>query len=174
MSNLVDSMLEEMNKNNSDNVLNYAPVNGQPMHQPMMQQSQGYNPIQPERQVRMGEVRYAPPDQQMPPQMQQGPMQPQLQQIQQQEEDNDAVMDAPDLTTYGMEEGSPSTFNNIINMSKIPLLVAALAFVMSLPQVNGMVRSFVARFTTNSIYVNVAIALIMGLAFFLITQVIDE
>ena len=174
MSNLVDSMLAEVHQSNPDHVLNYSPVNGQQMQPGMMQQ--GYSPIQPDQHVRMGEVQYQNQgNQPMYPQMPGN--QPPPQSLAQQEQfpdenDNDNVIDAPDLTSYGMDNGASSIMEQIITQAKGPLIVVVLAFVMSLPQVSGTVRSLVARFTTNSIYVNIALALIMGLVFFLINKLI--
>jgi hypothetical protein len=50
--------------------------------------------------------------------------------------------------------------------------VVALAFLMSLPQVSGMVRNLVARFTTNPMYVNVLMAVLMGASFYLVNTVL--
>jgi len=174
-ANLVDSVLNEMSQNNNEHVLNYSPINDGPQqpqmqNQQMMMQQQGYNPIQQDRQVRMGEVEYTGPNNQQFQSMPgNGPVRQSLEQMEEgPTEETDNVMDAPDLTSYGMENNASTMMENIINQAKGPLIVIALAFIMSLPQVSGTVRSFVARFTTNSIYVNISLALIMGILFFLI------
>jgi hypothetical protein len=90
------------------------------------------------------------------------------------EEDAQMMMDAPDLSTYGMEEGTGGMMDKIINQSKAPLVVIVLVFLMTMPQVTGQVRNFVARFTTNPMYVNVALAVAVGIAFYVINMMINQ
>jgi hypothetical protein len=185
--NLVDNMISEMNQNNSPDVLNYSPQMGQgapmgqaPPQQMMMQappqQPAQYAPGQmpPQQQVRMGEVQYVPPSQQQAPTMQTN-MQANMEgesMVPPEDDDQQMMMDAPDLSNYGMEEDNTGMVGNLIDQSKGPLIVVALAFLMSLPQVSGMVRNLVARFTTNPMYVNVLMAVLMGAAFYLVNTVL--
>jgi hypothetical protein len=192
--NLVDNMISEMNANNSPHVLNYNPSSmgaGQPMgtpqlsHAPQMmmgggQQQMmapgpqyGYNPVQPNQQVQMGEVQYIPQSQQQAPTMQNG-MEANMdgEEMAPSDEDEQMMMDAPDLSNYGMEDDGAGFMDNLINQSKGPLIVVVLAFLMSMPQVSGAVRNFVARFTTNPMYVNVALALLMGAIFYTANMVL--
>ena len=185
--NLVDNMISEMNANNSPRGLNYHPSmgGGQPVGVP--QYSQGpsmggggqmmgqppqysYNPAQ---QVQMGEVQYIPPSQQQAPTMQHN-MEESMGEEEMAPSDEDAqmMMDAPDLSNYGMEEEGAGFMDNLISQSKGPLIVVVLAFLMSMPQVSGAVRNFVARFTTNPMYVNVALALLMGAVFYATNMVL--
>lgn len=187
--NLVDNMLNEMNANNTANVLSYQPGGmsgggghmGAPMGGPMggPQYGQqygpqyGYNPQQPMSEMRMGEVDYIPNSQQQAPTVQNN-MEENMEDedMAPTEEDAQMMMDAPDLSTYGMEEGNGGMMDKIINQSKAPLVVIVLVFLMTMPQVSGAVRNFVARFTTNPMYVNVALAIAVGVAFYMISMMI--
>lgn len=168
--NLVDNMLDEINQNNPDHVLSYNPgmqQNGAMMGGPQHQPQYAHSPVQPQRQVRMGEVQYIPPDQQQAPTMQNGMA---YNMANEHMVDEDGAMEAPDLSSYGMEEDG-GMMNNVFNEAKAPLIVVVLAFLMSLPQVSGMVRNLVARFTTNPLYVNVLLAALMGVAFYVVMKV---
>lgn len=184
--NLVDSMISDMQRNNSPDVLNYQPQMGGgmppqmggPGMDPRMMQQGGMSPINQQGQVRMGEVQYIPPEQQQAPTMQNGMMEnmagePMIPDDMVPEE---AAMDAPDLTNYGMDDddtGSGGMVDKLFNEAKGPLIVVALAFVMSLPQVNSMIRNLLSRVTTNPMYINVAMALLLGLVFFVIMKFIS-
>jgi len=189
--NLVDNMISEMNQNNSPQVLSYnpspnmqgggapmgaptgAPMPQQQMQQPMMGQQPMPPQYSPEGGARMGEVQYIPPSQQQAHTVQNN-MQANMQgeQMVPTSDDQHMMMDAPDLSSYGMDEEETGMMEGILDQSKGPLIVVALAFLMSLPQVSGMVRNLVARFTTNPMYVNVMMAVLMGVAFLLVNMVI--
>lgn len=167
MANIVDSMMMEMEQNNSQLDMNY---------QPEMMAS----PIQHQQQVRMGEVQYMP-QQQMPqqiPTMQQQMNPAQLeqmmmmqQQMMQAESPETPDMEAPDLSKYGMEEEDEhGWFDMLIDEAKAPMIVVILAFLMSMPQVNATVRNGLSRFTMNTFYINIIQSLLIGLAFYLATK----
>lgn len=192
--NLVDNMISEMNQNNSPQVLGYnpnppmqgggggqmgAPTGAPPQQMQQMQQPMmGQQPMPPqyapqEQGARMGEVQYNPPSQQQAPTVQNN-MHANMQgeQMVPEDEDQHMMMDAPDLSSYGMDEEEGGMMDGLLEQSKGPLIVVALAFLMSLPQVSGMVRNLVARFTTNPMYVNVMMAVLMGVAFYLVNMVL--
>lgn len=177
MSNLIDSVMQEMDASNSQQDLNYAPVMGgqqQQMQQQPGMMMQGYpqqqmmppqhqqhpgmmqSPIQPQRQVPMGEVSYIPRDQMGTPQQMPPP-----------------EMDAPDLNTYGMEDEEQSIIDKVLTELKPPLIVAILAFIMSLPQVSGFVRQAISRVTTNSIFAAALISLLIAVLFYVINKFLN-
>lgn len=160
MANLVDNMMNEMNLNNSPEVLNFDP-SGQ-MHSMQQQQQPPQQMMDP--QVQMGEVHYNPP---------MGGQAQMAAPTHQQPDEQQMMMDAPDLSNYGMEEEGSGVFDSVLEHLKGPLIVMILAFLMSLPQVSGSVRTFVARFTTNPLYVNVLMAVVMGLVYKAVRMVLE-
>ena len=153
MSNLVDSMMEEMEMNNSPSDINY---------QPNLAQS----PIQPQQQMRMGEVNYMPHDQMQAPTMQSGVGMQAMGQPMGPESPDMADMEAPDLSVYGMEEESGNWTDTMFMEAKAPLIVIALAFAMSLPQISTLVRNGLAQVTTNMLYINILQSVIIGVLFY--------
>lgn len=180
--NLVDNMIQDMQSNNTPETLSYQPQmgGGQPQMgggQPQMMGGAHTQYGMP-GQVQMGEVQYIPPEQQqamtVPNQMQQNMsgesmIPPDLDQSIQGGVD-EAVMDGPDLSTYGMDEGHDGMMDQLMDEAKGPLIVVALAFAMSLPQVNGILRGLLSRVTTNPLYMNIAMAIILGLVFYFIKK----
>lgn len=171
--NLVDTMMEEMTMNNSAMDMGYQPHMSQP------------SPVQSHGDVRMGDVQYVPPDMEMGGmgQMQQYPMhqpiagQPPMQAQQapmSQAPPQAYVMgeedEAPDFNSYGMEEesGLGSLFGFNFGDLKDPLIVVALAVILSLPQVQRLVRNTLARFVQNPLYINILQAVILGVGFYLV------
>ena len=170
MSNsLVDTMMAQMNDQNSQSDLNYHP------DAMMMMQRNQMNP----GQVRMGEVNYMPPEQMhaqmpsagygMPMPMQ---MQPQMQMQQQQspmmmpESPEIMEIDSPDMSKYGMDEEEESSwFDQLLDEIRAPLIVVVLAFLMSMPQINALMRNGLSRLTTNQLYLNLIQALLIGFMF---------
>lgn len=160
---LVDNMLNEMNQNNPEHVLSYNPNGG-------MGGQFAQSPVQPQHDVRMGEVQYVPQELNQAPTVQNDMAQNMAgERMVPPEMEEEMVMEAPDLATYGMEE-EEGMIDGLLNQAKGPLLVAFLAFLISLPQVSGVVRTFVARFTTNSLYVNLVLAVLVGVAFYGVTK----
>ena len=156
---LVDTMMQQMDQQNAPSELNYQPE--------MMYQQQ--SPIQPQSQVRMGEVNYLPPEYMQAPTMQQGVgMQAMMGQPMEAASPETPEMEAPDLSKYGMEEEEAGSWmDQLMTEARAPLIVIALAFLMSLPQVNALVRNGLARITTNTLYLNVIMAFLIGGAFYL-------
>lgn len=170
--NLVDNMLQDIQRNNSPEVLNYQPSMGG--QQPPMYGG-GAEMGMPPQQVQMGEVQYIPPEQQQAPMVQNNMMETMAgeRMIPDDMVVEDAAMDAPDLSTYGMDEDTTDgMFDKLMGELKGPLIVIALAFVMSLPQVNAILRNILARVTTNPMYMNIAMAIILGLVFWLVMKLL--
>jgi len=177
--NLVNNVLDEMERNNPQ--LNYS-SGGE--GNPSMQgggggePGYGYSPVQPQQQVRMGEVMYDNNSGQQ--QQQHAPtMQNNMQNNMSSEpmvdprDDGGESMEAPDLSNYGMEDDEGGMVDQLMGEMKGPILVAVLVFIMSLPQVNSVVRNFVAGFTINTMYINAAMALSVGVAYFLLMKFLD-
>lgn len=168
--NLVDNMLQDMQRNNSPDVLNYQPsMGGNNQYNqdlPMRMPNQGMSP-----QVQMGEVDYIPREQQYAPTMQNNMMSNMANEHMIPDDMEDAAMDAPDLANYGMEEEeSNNMFDRLFAEGRGPLIVVALAFAMSLPQVNVILRNLLSRLTPNPMYMNIAMAVILGIAFWVINK----
>jgi len=159
-ASLVDSMMVEMEQNNTPGEMDY---------QPGLIQS----PIQQESQVRMGPVQYQPeqsgmmqhPTMQNPGGMQmaqqmamsgQGTMSPET-----------PDLEAPDLSKYGMDdEEEAGWLDTIVNEIKAPGIVIILAFLMTVPQINTVVRDGLSRLTENTLYINIMQAILIGVAFY--------
>lgn len=76
-------------------------------------------------------------------------------------------LEAPDMTNYGMEEESEKSWlDYIVAEAKAPLVVIILAFIMTVPQVNSLVRNTLGRLTGNMLYINILQALLIGLIFY--------
>ena len=162
MSNLVNSVMEEMEMNNSANDLNYQPQmqqGGGGMMQgggPMMQQGgmMPQSPVQEQQYMNnVGEVNYVPQSQMQAPTMSASP--------------ETMDMEAPDLSVYGMEEEETGWTDRLLNEVKAPLIVAVLAFVMTLPQVSGMIRTLFSKVTTNDTLIGLGAAVLMAVLFFI-------
>lgn len=164
--NLVDSMLQEMQANNSPADINYAPNMSQGMGQgaPVMQPHGA-----PPGMENMG---YDMPPQGHDPRMY--------------EDDEEMEMahgrgDVPDMDTYGMgPEGDEAPRGgsmmsmpmDLLQSFKDPLMVIILAVVLSLPQVNGPLRATLSQFVGNPLYVNILMAVLLGLVFYLLKLVL--
>lgn len=181
MSNLIDSVMQEMDASNNQQDLNYSPMmmgqqqqgmmpgySPQPHPQQMMGNHPGMmpSPIQPQRQVHTGEVSYMPRDQMGTPQHM-------PQHMPQAESPDTPDMEAPDLNVYGMEDEEQSMVDKVLTEIKPPLIVAILAFIMSLPQVSGFVRQAISKVTTNSIYAAALVSVLIGVLFYVINKFLN-
>jgi len=165
--NLVDSMLEEMQMNNNPADISYAPAMGG------QQSFQGAPPIQPQGQPNGGAPGYDPQMQQMPPQMTSS--QAQMDMYQGEEPDEDMMVqggEAPDMGNYGMNEESTWVPKGLVDGFKDPIMVIILAVILSLPQVNRLIRGTLNQFVGNPLYVNILMAVMLGLAFYLLKMVL--
>jgi len=167
--NLVDSMLQEMQANNSPADMNYAPnMSGQGAGASPVMQSHGSPPG-------MENMGYD-----MPPQ------DPRMQDMGGMDEDEMEMAygrgEVPDMDTYGMggpeSEEAPrggsmmSMPMDLLNSFKDPMMVIILAVILSLPQVNGPIRATLSQFVGNPLYVNVLMAVLLGLVFYLLKLVL--
>lgn len=167
--NIVNSVLDEMERNNPQ--LQYG--GGMPP-QGGGGEEFAYSPVQPQQQVRMGEVMYDPRNTgNQAPTMQNNMAQNMASEPMVAPGEEDMAMEAPDLTNYGMEEETGGLVDMLLGEVKGPLMVAVLVFVMSLPQVSSVIRNFVAGFTTNALYMNVVLALMVGVAYYSLNKVLN-
>lgn len=169
--NLVDSMLEEMQMNNNPADMNYAPAMGgqQPGY------GQGAPPIQPQGHLNGGAPGYDPRmQQQMPPQMTSQQAQMAMYQGEEPQDDGEMMMEAPDMGEYGMNDDSGSAWvpKGLVDGFKDPIMVIILAVLLSLPQVNRLIRGTLNQFVGNPMYVNILMAVMLGLAFYLLKMVL--
>jgi hypothetical protein len=148
----------EMQQNNSPDDMNYRP------EMMMMQQQPQMMDYSQQQQMPMQMPRMP----QMPPQMAPPQMQPQMVEQDMQEMPD---LDEPDLSKYGMEaEGSGGFMDNLFEELKAPVIVVILAFLMGQPQVNGVIRTNLNRFTMNNLYISIIMALIIGVVFYAIMK----
>jgi hypothetical protein len=167
--NLVDSMLQEMQANNSPADMNYAP-----------NMSQGPGPVmQGHSAPSMGNVGYS-----MPPNdggMYDSQMEGQMMDDEMDHGHGHSRGDVPDMDTYGMghDGGEASSGGSMMSMPldlvqgfKDPVIVIILAIILSLPQVNSMIRSTLSQFVGNPLYVNIMMAVLLGLVFYLLKLVL--
>lgn len=204
---LVDNVLQDMEQNNSPQVLQYQPnfqdqqsqggmrspggiggygpggghSAGQQMHPGMNQGNYGGQQMPPE--MAMGEYDYD--DQaQMPQQRQQMqamreiPMEqyaPDFDQMSegQRHQISQEEMTVPDLRSFGQEETENGWMDDMFGEIKGPLIIVALAFAMSLPQVNAVIRNVIVRFTTNPMYMNMSMAILLGALFYIVKRLLD-
>lgn len=175
-SNLVDSMMQELEMNNSQQDMNYAPdpsmmhpqLQSQSQLQPQMNQMMN----QSQQPMYMNNVNYYPTDQIQAPTMQ--PKYNMDQTITTQSPEM-SEMDAPNLENYGMED-EESTLNwldFILNEAKAPLIVMALAFVMSMPQINILFTNTLSKFTNNMLYMNLIRSLLIAVVFYVIIKLLS-
>jgi len=168
--NLVDSMLEEMQMNNNPADMNYAPAMGG--------MGAGAPPIQAQGNVNgMGGLGYDPQmggPGQMPPQMTSSQAQMAMYQDSEQMPEGEMMgeAEAPDMSNYGMNEGGGWLPSGIIDSFKDPLMVIILAVILSLPQVNRLIRGTLSQFVGNPYYVSILQAVMLGLAFYLLKMLI--
>jgi hypothetical protein len=168
--NLVDSMLEEMHMNNNPADISYAPAMGG-----QQGYGQGAPPIQPQGHLNGGAPGYDPQMQQMPPQMTSS--QAQMDMYQDGEPDDDEMMvhqggEVPDMGSYGMNEESTWVPKGLVDSFKDPIMVIILAVLLSLPQVNRLIRGTLSQFVGNPMYVNILMAVMLGLAFYLLKMIL--
>lgn len=166
--NIVNSVLDEMERNNPQ--LQYGGGGQMP---PQGGEEYSYSPVQPQHQVQMGEVMYDPRAGNHAPTMQNNMAQNMASEPMVAPGDEDMAMEAPDLSNYGMEDEDGGIADMLLGEVKGPLLVAVLVFAMSLPQVSSPIRNFLAGFTTNALYMNLALAVLVGVIYYVLNKVLN-
>lgn len=205
---LVDNVLQDMEQNNSPQVLQYQPdfqnqnsPGGMRSHGGMggygpggghsagqMMPQGGMGPGMGQRmppEMQMGEYDYD--DQQMAQMPRRGqqmqamreiPMEqyaPDFDQMSDGERDQIAheEMSVPDLRGYGQDDVEGGWMDEMMGEMKGPLIIIALAFAMSLPQLNAVIRNVIVKFTTNPMYMNASMAILLGALYWLAKKLLD-
>jgi len=173
---LVDNVLQDMQQNNSAEVLRYQPNFDEPNSGGRRMPSD----------VQMADYDYDDAPSRQAPMPQRGQQMRAMRQVPEEQyaPDFDEMSDSerntisqeelrvPDLSKYGQNE-SDGWFDDLFGELKGPMIIVVLAFAMSLPQINAVFRNLIVRFTTNPMYMNLSMAIILGAMFWVARRFLE-